>query len=124
MSYEFYKIAHVVGILFFFASYGSLLVVPTPATAEGALAFPSRRSLMMLHGLSLLFVLVAGFGMLARLGIHSEWPGWVLAKVGIWLFLGLLPVLARRYPSWRWGLFVLAPTLGSLAAYLAVHKSI
>ncbi len=33
---------------------------------------------------------------MARYEISWPWPGWVFAKIGLWLFLGALPVLIRK----------------------------
>ena len=39
---------------------------------------------------------VAGFGMLARMQIHWPWPGYIVAKVGVWVVIGILPILVRK----------------------------
>jgi hypothetical protein len=67
-------------------------------------------------------MLVAGFGMLARLQIHWPWPTWVIAKVVIWVALAALPMLARRrrLPALAW--VVLIAGLATGAAALALFK--
>lgn len=79
---------------------------------------------MILHGLGLFIVLLGGFGLLARIGVmHGmSWPGWVWAKLGIWLVLGAIVVIPRRKPEWAAPLLVILPTLGGVAAWLAIFK--
>jgi hypothetical protein len=50
---------------------------------------------MITHGLGLLLVLVAGFGMLAKLGIHGV-PTWAALKLIIWVALGAFAALAYK----------------------------
>jgi hypothetical protein len=84
MSLQVYHILHLLGLMLVFVGFGSLL------STEGA------KSAMKWHGIGLVVSLVSGFGMLARLGIFKDWPTWVWIKVGLWLVLGFLPVLAKR----------------------------
>jgi len=74
------------------------------------------------HGLGLLLILVSGFGMAARLGLVSGLPGWVHAKLGIWVLLGLAVSLAKRKGAIGWPVFVLLVGLGTTAAFIAVNK--
>jgi hypothetical protein len=57
-----------------------------------------RKGVMITHGVGLLLLLVAGFGMLARLNIHG-FPLWVVLKLVIWLTLGAAVVLAYKKPE-------------------------
>lgn len=84
MSLQTYHILHLVGLILVFIGFGSLLSV------EGA------KSAMKWHGTGLLISLVSGFGMLAKMGIMGAMPKWVWIKIGLWLVLGVLPVLAKR----------------------------
>jgi len=65
-------------------------------------------------------ILLAGFGMLARLGISGSWPLWIWIKIGIWLLLGALPVLLRRSDKPSSALLYLAPVLAAIAAWAAL----
>ena len=115
MPYETYKLLHVVGLLLLFLGMGGQLL--------GARSEPrAPKVTAILHGAGLFVMLVAGFGMMARLGIQWPWPGWLIAKLGVWLTIGALPVLARRQilplgPAW-----LVASGLGGLAAWLAISK--
>ena len=47
----------------------------------------------MLHGISLVFILLVGFAMLKRPPMGQSW--WMI-KLGLLLFIGLAPALAKR----------------------------
>lgn len=81
----------------------------------------ARRLAAITHGIGMVLVLIAGFGLLARLGI-GQWPGWVYMKLLIWLALGLImaPVLRKPLMGRVWWTAVIV--LGGLAAYFAVVK--
>ncbi len=76
---------------------------------------------MILHGLAVLAILVSGFGLIARLKMHSL-SLWIWLKLGIWIILGILiPVLVARKVNKRWlWLLVFASGLGAI--YLGVLK--
>lgn len=83
----------------------------------------AKKALAIIHGVGMTFLLVGGFGMLARLGIvHGGLPGWVYAKLAIWLFLGGSMVLARKKAAHGTKLILLWVFVGGLAAYLALYK--
>jgi len=116
MSYEFYKMLHFIGIFLVFLSIGGTVV-------KSQMQAPSdtfKKLLMINHGVGLLLLLVAGFGLLARLGIG--FPGWVIVKIVIWLVLGALVVVIRRNPGQSTIWWYLALAFGFIAAYLAVYK--
>jgi len=119
VSYDIYKILHLFGMFLVFAAVGGVAV--HAATGADKSANPLRRSLVVLHGVGLLLLLVAGFGMLARIGM-SPASGWVWAKVVIWLVLGASTVLPYRARSLAGAMLTLVPMLGALAAYLAIYK--
>jgi hypothetical protein len=60
--------------------------------------------------------------MAARLGMMSGLPGWVHAKIGLWVVLGALPIVAKRMPQHSGKLWWAIPFFGILAAYLGVYK--
>ena len=80
----------------------------------------SRKLGMISHGIALVLLLVAGFGMQAKLQIG--FPGWLIAKVVLWLFFGAMPVLAKKgvlKPTAAWALAVV---FGAAAVLLGVTK--
>jgi hypothetical protein len=73
---------HVAGAVVLFTTFGALF-------AGNA----SPKKAAMWHGISLVFILMIGFAMLKRPPMDQYW--W-MAKLGLWLFLGVAPVLAKR----------------------------
>lgn len=119
MSYEFYKILHQIGLFMIFLSLGAYLL---NAIGNGVRQFPGRKLVMLTHGLGMIITLVAGFGLLARLGLISGWPIWVFLKLGIWFLIGSLIIFAMRRASLASALWIIALVLGGAGAYLARIK--
>ena len=122
ISYELYKVIHLVGVLVLFSVLGGAMVHAinsgTPATNA------ARRSITVLHGTGLLIILVAGFGLVARLDLLSGGvPGWVIGKLVIWLLAGILLTVPRQKPALARPILLLGlPILAAAAAWLAVYK--
>ena len=120
ISYAVYKIVHLVGVLMVFMALGG---VATNAINGGAKAHSWRWPIAITHGLGLFLSLLGGFGLLARLGIiHSGLPGWVLAKLGIWILFAVLIGVVSRKPGWAKPVWPMIIILGAVAAYLAGSK--
>lgn len=119
MSYEFYKILHLVGLMIMFFGFGGVVV---SAFAGIPLQGKSKAMAFITHGIGLLFILVSGFGMAARLGLVAQLPGWVHAKIGIWVLMGLAISLAKRKGKIGWPVAVLLFGIGCTAAYIAILK--
>jgi len=118
-----YQLLHVLGIIMVFMAMGALCV---HAMNGGTRASNNARALVALtHGLGLLLILVAGFGMLARLGAMSGGlPGWVWVKVLVWLLLAALIVVPYRKPEWSRALWFALPVLGVIAAYSVLYRPV
>ncbi|HET9064785.1 MAG TPA: hypothetical protein VFN22_03065 [Gemmatimonadales bacterium] len=121
ISYPVYKIVHLVGMFMLFSVLGGIAL---HAMNGGTKKTNVGRALVgALHGISLLIILIGGFGMLARLGIsQGGLPGWIYAKLGIWIllpFIGMIPY--RRPAAAKWVLISL-PIVGGLAAWIAIYK--
>jgi hypothetical protein len=113
ISYETYKILHLVSILILFSGLG--------ISFYGAV----HKHIKMLTGLATLFTLVAGMGLMARLGMkHSEpWPLWIQLKMGVWFLVGIGgAVIARRFPRFGKPAYFLSILLFALAAVSANYK--
>ena len=113
MSIETYRIIHIAGMLLVFVGLGGMLL--RPADTKSKLAGIS-------HGIGLLALLVAGFGMLAKGGYEFPWPTFIFIKLGIWLLLGATPALVKRgvmAPGLGW-LVTVAAGIG--AVYMAIMK--
>jgi hypothetical protein len=121
MSYEFYKIIHVTGIILLFASLGGFATFRVFATKESNRK--AYKTLAMTHGISLLIVLVAGFGLIARTGIaEGGFPLWIYGKLGIWLLAGGIFTFIKKGPLPLFGNLTVVTLLGVLATVLAVLK--
>lgn len=119
MSYPVYKLLHLVGLFLVFTSMGGLVLHAAQGGSRHGLA---RGLVFGTHGIGLLLLLVSGFGMLARLGMTSNIPGWAWAKVVVWLVIGGLAALPLRVPALARPLWVVVPILGTLAAWLALFE--
>lgn len=76
------KTLHIAGALGLFTSLGATM-----------LGSSGKKGASILHGISLLFILLIGFAMLKKPPMGQYW--WMV-KLGLWLFLGAAPVLAKR----------------------------
>lgn len=122
MSYEFYKVIHLFGIMLLFSSLGGAVVVHAIGNNEQGASY--RKLLSALHGISLVLILVAGGGLMARKGIMSlPPPMWINLKVIIWLLLGAALVVVKRAADMGRVWLVAMPLIGAIAAYLAAMSS-
>jgi len=118
MSYEIYKVLHLLGLSLVVLSLGGLIMHTMNGGSKQSNVF--RKGAMISHGVGLLLLLVAGFGMLARLQIHS-FPGWIIGKLIIWLALGAFVALAYK-KNLASKLWFAVPALVAVAASLAIYK--
>jgi hypothetical protein len=114
-----YKAFHLVGIMLTVAALGGMAI----HAANGGIRAQSltRTLTTAAHGLGLLLILVAGFGMLARLGLQAS-SGWVVVKLGIWLLLAVAVLIPYRRPQFARALFLAVPLLAALAGIMALTK--
>jgi len=118
MSYEIYKIIHLLGLFMLFLAYGGVLTNAFAGQTKEQL--PQRKFIFMTHGLGLLLALVGGFGLLARTG--AGWPIWIFMKMGLWVIMLLLANLIFRKPQLAKKLWVLIIALGGFATFLVNYK--
>lgn len=119
MSYQFYKVLHILGLTLTFFGFGGILLA---SYARVELVKRARLMGMITHGVGLLIVFVSGFGLAARLGMVTGLPNWVKAKIVIWLLLGAAIALAKRKGYIGWPVAILIWGLGATAIFLAVNK--
>ena len=119
----FYKNIHLFGMFFSMTSLGGIAI---HAANGGTKVNSSTRMLTAsVFGLGMLLVLAGGFGQAARLGILANgFPGWMLAKMAIWVIVAVLSVLPYRFPSLAKPIYLLVPLLGGTAAYLAIYHGL
>ncbi len=111
MSPEFYRVAHVVGVLMLFLGLGGMLA---SEPGKGSKLFAA------LHGIGLLVMAVAGVGFAHK--SNYGWPNWMIAKIACWVVLGALPVLVKRGVLPRAVAILLVLAIGGTAAWLAQTK--
>lgn len=120
MPLELYRALHFLGLFMVFTALGALAL---HAANGGTRESNTARGLVgALHGVGLLLVLVAGFGMLAKRGMTDGVPGWAWAKLGIWFLLGAAAALPVRRPSLGRPMLVLVPLLGLVAVLLVLYR--
>lgn len=119
MSYQFYLVTHLIGIFLIIASLGGITL---HVMNGGTRQFAMRKWAAIFHGIGMFLAFVAGFGLMARLGIMGGWPTWIFVKLGVWLILGGLPALIYRKAAWAKLLWILIFVFAGLAAYMAVYK--
>jgi len=101
---------HITAAIALFTSLGVILSESSPTC---------RKRASMLHGISLLAIIGLGFAMLHKPPMHQYW--W-MAKLGIWTFLGVAPVIAKRNLLPRPAILALCLLSGATAAYLGLAK--
>jgi hypothetical protein len=119
-SYEIYKLLHLFGIIMLFVSVGGVMGYALNGGTKAENTW--RKTAAITHGLGLVFILVAGFGLLARVGITWPWSGWVFVKLSIWLVLGGVTGLIYKVGArgqWLWYVVIV---LGVIAVYMAIFK--
>lgn len=122
LPYAFYKIVHLLGIALTVTALGGLTVHALNGGAKHE--NQARRLLISMHGAGALFVLVGGFGLLARIGFAhgSGFPGWLWVKLGVWAVVAGLVALPYRTPAITRPLLLVIPLLVMTATAMAVYK--
>ena len=122
MPYLTYKLIHLLGIFALLVALGGMAA--HAASGRSKKENPNHRTLLAFHGLGSVLALVGGFGLLARLNLEAQGllPGWIWAKVALWLLLGGMVALPYRKVGWARALLVALPFLAFVGALLAVYK--
>ena len=119
ISFTTYKIIHLLGVFLILMSLGALCF----HFINGGHGKPAQKKfLAMGHGIGLLLAILGGFGMLAKQGITHSMPGWVFAKLAIWLVLGGMLALIPRRPQLAGTFWWLTVALGGLGGWIALTK--
>lgn len=120
MSLTVYKLLHLFGVFVVIVSITTLAI---HAALGGKKEENRLRGLFMgLHGLGAVIILISGFGMLARLGIASSFPFWIVLKVILWVLIGGLLAVPYRKPALALPIALALPFLALLAAYIGLYK--
>jgi hypothetical protein len=118
MTPHFYLILHLSGVFMVLTGYGAAVALALNGVAARGSA--GRSLAVVTHGVGLLFVLVGGFGLLAK--NHIDWGNWTTAKVVIWLALGGLLTLILRKPAAARPLWFGVLALAVTAAVLGILR--
>jgi hypothetical protein len=118
MSYTAYKVIHLFGIFLTLLALGAIHGQSVSGGAKVSKLF------RVAFGIGLAIIFVAGFGLLAKLGLASSPPPWLWGKLGIWALLGGSGFVVRRPGSLATGLWLAIPVLGALAAYLVLSQGV
>lgn len=114
-----YKLLHFIGIIMIFVALGSVMGHVLNGGTKQTNQW--RKAAGITHGIGLVLMLVAGFGMLARLGL-SPMAGWVIVKLVIWLVLGGITSVIYTMGTKGQAMWYVVILLGALAAYSAIIK--
>ena len=120
--YSALKVVHILAIAYLFYALGG----NTLHAAIGGERSQNRLYGLTgaLHGIAILAIVVAGFGMLTRFNLGDPgFPlGWVLAKILIWLALGAWVLVPYRQPAIARRAYPWLPLIAAVAATLAIFK--
>ncbi len=116
MNPAIYNILHITGLIMLFLGYGALL----GRSMTGINDTRVRKLGSITSGIGLLLILVAGFGLIAKI-YGNSFQGWMIVKLIIWIALcGLIAVINRKSTLalllW-WGLIALG-AMASALVYL------
>ena len=103
------KTLHIAGTFGFFSAIGAI------ALGSGS----SKKAASILHGVSLVLILLVGFAILKKPPAGQFW--WMV-KLGLWLVLGILPALVKRKVMPPVAVLAIAVVCGVIAAYLGMAK--
>ncbi len=120
----FYKSLHIFGLFLAMTSLGGIAI---HAANGGTKATSRTRGLTAsVFGLGMLLALAGGFGQAARLGLTKTalFPGWLWAKVAIWVIVAVLSILPYRIPALAKPIYIVVPIIAGLAGYLAIFHGI
>jgi len=109
MPHSFYIFLHVTGLTLLALSLGGMAIHRQSSSET------RPKILSIFHGIGMLLILVAGFGLLARLSISFPWPLWVWAKLLMFLFLGGFPKMSEKFDAGI-GMYIVAGAIIAAAA--------
>ena len=113
MPANFYSLLHITGILMVFIGYGSLIGLALSKTENHGV----KKLGAITSGIGLILLLIAGFGLIAKLG-YSYTSTWIIVKMIIWLLLGSLVAFINRKPEWAKLMWWISLLLGFIAVLM------
>lgn len=116
MNIQVYRIIHLFGLSLVLLSLGGIMVHVINGGTKASNSF--RKGAVMTHGIGLLLVLVAGFGMLHKTA-HGN--GWMVGKMALWLVLGAAVALAYKSKELAKILFFVVPLVVLIGTVMALY---
>lgn len=122
MSYMTYKLIHLFGLFTLFVALAGMAA--HAAAGHEKSENTNYKGLLILHGFGALVALTGGFGLLARVEADGGplLPGWVWAKLTLWILVGGLIALPYRNRRLAKIMLFALPFLALLGAFLADYK--
>ncbi len=116
MPHYIYQILHITGILMVFMGYGALLARALSGSDNACV----KKLGSITSGIGLVLILVAGFGLVTKMGYSFTAP-WLIVKLVIWLALGGLIAIINRKPGLACKLWWVLLALGATAAVMVYY---
>lgn len=116
MDIQTYRIIHLFGLSLVLVSLGGIFVHALNGGTKSTNAF--RKGAIITHGVGLLVVLVAGFGMLHK---TQHDVGWMVGKMALWLVLGAAVALGYKSKTMAKVLFFAVPVVLLIGAVMALY---
>ena len=117
MDYATLRIIHLSAIVLTFIGLTGIMALKM----AGGAPLPQRLVFHLSHGIGLLVIIVTGFMLGAKLGLHAP-PPWMMGKFVIWLLAGASMVLANRFYRFAPWIVLFFVALVATAAWLAIEK--
>lgn len=112
MNPIYYSVLHVAAAFVLVAMTFTAFADPRPER---------RRFVMIVGGLASLVMVIAGFGLHAKLNIEG-FPGWLIVKIVCWLVLSAVSGMAFRRPTMISMLSMIATAAVVVAVYCVYLK--
>lgn len=93
MSYQFYSLIHLSSLVTIAFILGALCW--QYQAQQNSLNIKIKKRLLMAHGFVVFFLLVSGFGLLAKISVSFPWPSWLYVKLLVWLALAIAPKILK-----------------------------
>lgn len=123
MRLAIYYPIHFIGVFLLFLAIGGMcLYVRNGGSKEDN---PSRKFLAIIHGISLVMVIIGGMGLMTAYQIHKpSMPVWIYLKMAIWLFFGFSSLLIYKLPKLSTVFLIIFVLLGAFAGISAKFRGI
>lgn len=117
MDYATLRIIHVTAIALTFIGLTGIMALKM----AGGAPLGKRLVFHISHGVGLITLIVTGFALAEKLGLHGA-PPWLMGKFVIWLLAAASMVLANRFYRFAGSIVIFFVILVGTAAWLAIVK--